>query len=376
MKATLPNKTPFDQEDNSLFLRLFPVPKFLKMPSIGLDISDQSVRFLELIPKDGENGSFSIGRFGNRDIPAGVVVSGEIAKPNVLRDILKEIKKEFGLHFVRVSLPEEKVYLFKTSVPHGSVEEIRSNIEFQLEDNVPLSPAEVIFDFDPIKVNVAEAANIDVSVSVMPENVVQSYADVIESSGLTPLSFEIEVQAIARSVVPISDLGTFMIVDFGKTRSGISIKSEGVIRYTSTFDMGGNSLVAALQKVFAISEEEAEKIKKEKGLAKNYENKEVFNALLASVSVLRDEISRHYIYWHNSKDREGKDSEHIQKIILCGGDSNLIGLVDYLSSSLRMSVELANVWANVMDFEKNIPPISFSDSLRYATTVGLALRNS
>ncbi len=373
MKATLINKTIANQHDHDLFLRMFPVPKFLEMQSVGLDISYQSVRFLELLPKKE---GFTIGRFGNLDIPNGVVVSGELVKPEVLREILKDLKKKFGFRFVRVSLPEEKVYLFKTSIPRGSEEEMRSSIEFGLEDNVPLSPAEVIFDFDPIKANEAQSTNIEVSVSVMPGIIVQSYTELVETSGLIPLSFEIEAQAIARSLVPFGDLGTYMIVDFGKTRSGISIKSEGVVRYTSTLDIGGNLLCTALQKIFSIGEEEAEKIKKEKGLSKNFENKEVFNALLTPVSVLRDEISRHYIYWHNSKDREGRVPDQIQKIILCGGDANLIGLVDYLSSSLRMSVELGNVWTNVLDFEKTIPPIDFADSLRYATTVGLALRTS
>ena len=117
-------------------------------------------------------------------------------------------------------------------------------------------------------------------------------------------------------------------------------------------------------------------MKKEKGLTKSIENKEVFETLLMSISVLRDEISRHYIYWHNSKDKENQEPKHIEKIILCGGDANLMGLLPYLVSSLRIPVELANVWVNVTKFEAGIPQISFAQSLRYATTVGLALRNS
>jgi type IV pilus assembly protein PilM len=367
------DKVSANKKSKNLFLRLFPIPKLLEMPSIGLDISDQSVRFLELVP---EEGGFTIGRFGDRALPEGVVVSGEIIKTEVLRGVLGDLQKEFGLHFVRLSLPEEKVYLFKTSVLRGTLDEMRNNIEFQLEDNVPLSPAEVIFDFDPIRLEESKSTNIDVSVSVMPETIIRSYAETIEASGLVPLSFEIEAQAIARAVVPFGDLGTYMIVDFGKTRSGISIKSEGVIRYTSTLDIGGNSLVTALQKAFKVSEQEAEKIKIEKGLGKKYENKEVFETLLSSIAVLRDEISRHYIYWHNSRDKEGREPEHIVKVILCGGDSNLVGLIDYLSSSLRIPVEMANVWTNVLTFDKNIPQITFAESLRYATTIGLALRRT
>jgi len=63
----------------------------------------------------------------------------------------------------------------------------------------------------------------------------------------------------------------------------------------------------------------------------------------------------------------------IEKIILCGGDSNLIGLTDYLSVSMRHKVEVANVWINITNVEKNIPKIDFKKSLSFTTALGLAL---
>ncbi|NDF13372.1 MAG: hypothetical protein EB060_11240 [Proteobacteria bacterium] len=65
------------------------------------------------------------------------------------------VKKELGLSFVQVTLPEDKAYIFRTSIPKVSEAQVRQAIEFQLEENVPLSPAEAVFDFIVLPQNAA-----------------------------------------------------------------------------------------------------------------------------------------------------------------------------------------------------------------------------
>ena len=128
-----------------------------------------------------------------------------------------------------------------------------------------------------------------------------------------------------------------------------------------------------IQKSFGGSLSEAEKMKQDYGLSRNAPNKEMFPVLLNSVSVLRDEIVKHLLYWQTHKDEEGKDHPPIKKILLTGGDSNLIGLPEYLSASTRAPVELADVWVNIADTKKYVPEINFNKSLTFAAALGLAL---
>ena len=134
-------------------------------------------------------------------------------------------------------------------------------------------------------------------------------------------------------------------------------------------------LTGMIEKNFKVSFEEAEKMKKTYGLQRNVANKEIFAVLLNSVSILRDEVVKHFLYWHTHPDEEGKNNPPIKKIILCGGDSNLIGLPDYLSVSLKSKVEMANVWVNVLDSKKEVPEINLKQALSFAAAVGLALGN-
>lgn len=352
----------------SKFYQFFPPPQFLQMPAVGLDISDASMRFVELIEK---RNSFIIGRFGERAIPRGIIESGEVKKPADLRAIFIDIKKAYNLEFVSVSLPEEKAYLFDLRLPVMKLDGVRGAIELALEEHVPIKADEALFDYDIVK---EDENNINVSVSVVPRALVDGYLEAFEGSGIIPIAFEVETHSVARSVIPEEDKGTFMAVDLGKTRTGISVISEGVVQFTSTVPVGGETLTSSISKNLKISYDEAEKIKREKGLSGNNADEDLALALMSTVSALREEISKHQAYWEEHVDSYGKKRPPIQKIYLCGGDATLPGLKEFLSTGISIPVSPANVMVNVNTLEDYIPEINFNDSLRYSTALGLALR--
>ena len=349
------------------FNRFFPTPRFLMTPSFGLDISDESLKFVELIP--AKNG-IRMGRYGERKIPVGIIESGKIKDSKRLEQVLLSLKKEEGFRFVRVSLPEEQVYLFRLRLDKAGLINVREGIELSLEEYIPISAQDAIFDYELIN---EDSKSLEVQVASIPKNIIENYLAVFRNSQISVQSFELEAQAISRAVVKKGDLETYMIVDFGQTRTGIFIVSRGIVMFTSTLDVGGMMLTNMIQKNFNVNFEEAEKMKKKFGLQRNTENREMFSVILNIVSVLRDEIVKHFLYWQTHKDEEGKDYPIIKKIILCGGDASLMGLSEYFSISVKNKVEMANVWINIIDTEKYIPEITFNRSLTFAAALGLAL---
>jgi type IV pilus assembly protein PilM len=349
--------------------RFFPVPKFLELPSFGLDVSDESIKYIELIKtKDG----IKVNRYGEIKIPAGIIESGKIKDPQKMEGFLISLREKEGLKSVRVSLPEEQVYLFNLKLEKGGLENLREGIELSLEEYIPIPAQDAIFDYELLS---EDEQNLKLQVAAISKNVIGEYLSVFRNSKIIVESFELEAQAIARAVIKKGDLETYMIVDFGKKRTGIFIVSQGVVIFTSTLDVGGAVITAMIEKDFKINFEEAEKKKREYGLRHSATNTEVFSVLLNGVSILRDEIVKHFLYWHTHKDEEGKDRPPIKKVILCGGDSNLTGLAEYFSVSMKTTVEMANVWINITDTEKFIPDIVFNQSLAFAAALGLALGN-
>ena len=315
-------------------------------------------------------------RFGQKSIPDGVLAYGEIKDRRALVAIYRDLAREQNLQFVRCSLPEEKAYVFKTEVPALKANETRENILFQIEENVPLKSTDVVFDYVLLPSRIDMPSEIrEAVVSVFPRNIVDEYVSLYDEVGLIPISLEMEADALARALVSRTDSGCYMIVDFGQQRTGLSIVERGAVQFTSTVDVGGNLLTAAIAKQYNVSIEEAEQIKREETFVGHGVHREFFASLMNSVSALSDEMNRHYVYWHTHSDKKGKKLPLIQKIILCGGDANLGGLAEHLSLMLKAKVELGNVWTNILSVEDTIPEISFAASLSYATALGLSLRD-
>ena len=344
----------------------FPTPSYLAMNSFAIDISDQSIKYGELL---ATSEGLQLGRFGKEKIPPGVVVSGKIEDQDKLVAILKQLKEKEHLGFVRVSLPEEQMYLFTLLLPKASDKELRDIILLQIEEKIPLKAVDTVFEYDIIS---KSDVNTLVLVSAIATSTVDGYLSSFEKAGLSSLSFELEAQAIARSVIPKDDKEPTMIVDFGDTRTGVSIVHDGKVFFTTTLDMGGVNLTNMISKNFALPFEKAEEMKRSYGLdgISNIEN--IFPVILNEISVLRDELNKQYLYW-KSHDNCGISHDQINRIVLCGGDANLTGLSDYLEASMKIKVDHANAWVNISNMKNGVPNMSFEESLGYVTVLGLAL---
>lgn len=361
------------KKEKSLYKRFFPSPAFLTMPAVGVDVSDESIKFLGLTSKEGEKASIV---FGNEHLEKGAVVRGEIRDISKLIKVLEVVGSRIKTHFVRVSLPEQKAYFFTTQVPeNASHEQVLKLLEFKLEEHVPLSPKDAVVDYDCIP-HLSDSAqdHLDVGVTVYPKETIERYTEVFSKAGLFPLSFEIEAQAIERSVVPSGYRGTCMIVDFGETSTGLSVVSRGTLGFTSTLDIVGSDITSIIMKELNLKKSEVTKIKNTVGVAGDSDNKSMTEQLLKKVDELAAEIKRHYAYWETrSKDEEGV-KEQVERVVLCGGNANIHGLPEYLEHVLNIPVDRANVWQNALSFDEEIPDMSYELSLSYATAVGLAMR--
>jgi type IV pilus assembly protein PilM len=353
--------------------RYFPLPKYLTMQNVGIEISPLAVRFIEIL-RDKED--FRVGRFGHERLKNVFTIGDETSMKEV-RDILAKWKKEHGLNFVEVGLPEEKAYLFRTEIPSGTHEEMRAAIEFNLEENVPINPTEAIFDYRII--SQADEDKMAVAVTVLPTDIINTYLSLFEEVGMTPLSFLIEAQALAKAVIKREDRGTYFIINIGEIKTGLFVVSEGSVQFTSTLPLGGQDFTKALMKQFNISKEEADDVKKNQGFGHKQGDGEVFGAIISTASAFKEEIEKIYVYWHTHQERKSDASAdqnspaNAKKILLSGKDALMTGFKEYISQSLKLETEIVNVWTNVSTFDNYIPPIPAREALDFGRAIGLAL---
>lgn len=357
---------------NGLFHKLFPLPRYLERRATGIDISDRSIKYCDLAPGGKQ---LKLERFGEIALPVGVVESGQVKNRPALIEALTELRNRLGVVYVAVALPEEQAFIVKLTLPAMPRANLRQSIELQLEEYVPLPADSLVFDYDIVHGVTSDHNNYDLIISVFPKLLITDYFVAVTAAGLVPVSFEIEAQAVARALIPGGENQLNLVVDFGKTRTGFFIVDGGKVVATSTVaSVGGEMVTATIQKNLGLSYEAAEHLKIERGILQSRDNRLLLFALIPVVSVLRDEINKFVSYW-NTHSETGNGDKHLHKIILCGGQSTLPGLIEYLSSSLGLKVELGDVWANIVPKLTKVPPIKFNDSFKYATALGLALRN-
>src|SRR3989344_1276583 len=245
--------------NQNTFLDRFPIPRYLKIPALGLDISDRSLKYVELEKK---NGAMSVSRFGQRLIPDGIIERGEIKDRTRIPQVLASFKEEIKTDNIIVSLPEEKAFLIQITVPAINADKIKSVLELQIEEYVPLKAEEIIFDYTVLKI---DEQVITLNVTAYPSALIYSYRDAFKEAGFMVIAFEMEMQAAARAVVPIDDQHTSLIIDFGKTRTTLAIMDEGQVKFASTIAIAGEGLTHALVNSLKIDIFRAETLKKERG---------------------------------------------------------------------------------------------------------------
>ncbi len=351
------------------FTRAFPAPRYLTMPAIGIDISDYAIKHIELCVNKGR---VELGAYGRVDLPVDVIDRGEIKDTETIVRLLRRIKDDNDFHFAHVALPEEHAYLFQMNVKKSGDDELEQMIEFHLKENVPIDASEALFDYSVIN---ETKSNYELNVSVYPASIAMQYISVVEEAGFQILSVEIEGQATARTLVPENDKNSLLIVDIGRNDASLAISAGGNVTFTANMETGGDYFTRAIARGLDISFQEAEMLKRKNGFCDTRDNEYVFNVLLPVISKFTETVHKHLMYWHMHMNSDNSSTREVSRVLIVGGNANIVGLAEYLEAVLGVPVMVGDVWNKLFSYEEYIPKMHKNESLEYTTAIGLALRS-
>ncbi|MFZ2048869.1 MAG: pilus assembly protein PilM [Minisyncoccia bacterium] len=319
------------------FFDFFPTPRFLELSKVGVAFSDQNIHLVEF-KKSHRAGDLSIDHYNAVALLTGVILGGYIYEQEALVKALRDLKSKHSFDYVRATLPEEKAYLFTTEVDKEPFDSLRDRVAFIIEENVPVSLAESVFDFEIIG-NIKDKEQIRVAVSVLPLKAVETYIHVFEAAGITPVSFDVESQALARAIVPNGDERTQLIVNLEENKTGLYVVEDEIVQFSSTPAFGA--------------------VKDENG----------YRDLLA----LKSEMRKVFAFWNTKLGIDGAPGKKIEKILIAGRGAKDDNFVSALMEDMDIEYEVANVWVNAFSLFGDLPDISFEESLAYGVSVGVAL---
>ena len=370
----------------------------LKPEAFGLDISDFSLKIVKL----KKRGKFlTMASFLEQEIASGMIKEGEIKDGDGLAKIIKEalpkVKgQKLRTKYVVASLPEEKAFLQVIQLPKMPQEDLKSAVIYEAENYVPLPIEEVYLDSQIVPPLHDHLDHLDVLIAALPKKIVDPYLACLKRAGLYPMALEIESLAIARALIKkeISPFPT-LLIDLGASRTSFIIFSGYSLRFTSSIPVSSKQFTESISKTLNVDSKKSEELKIKYGLnaeekvilrkkTKDHQfdkeivgNKRIFEALIPPLTDLVEQIKKCLSFYqtHAFHEHLSDGKKEVEKIFISGGGANLKGLSDFLSGELKIPVALANPWINILPEPlKEVPQLSFEESLKYTTTLGLALR--
>jgi cell division ATPase FtsA len=192
------------------------------------------------------------------------------------------------------------------------------------------------------------------------------YRSIVSQCGLNASFFEIEIFSSIRANFE-HELSPVLLIDFGASRTKLSIVEFGLVKGYHTIDRGGADITNSISKSLSIPFGEAEKMKKDFGFFGNPAEKSFSDIIKVHIDYIFSEANNVLLGY------EKKYNRTISKVIFTGGGSLLKGLKEMAINNFRAEIEIGHPFSKV-----GAPP--FLDKVlesigpEFAVALGLALR--
>ena len=316
----------------------------------SLDIGSDSIKVVQI--RETPRGAALL-KAGCAELNVSPTMDSQEGNEEVIQKV-KQLWKELKIKTkqVRLVISDPNIYSRHINVPRVVEEELTKAIKWQAEKYVPFSIDEAIVDYQLLGTQVKENDNeMEIVLVAVEQNIVNKYLSALKALKIMPSVLDYSPFAVAKAVIKnhtIGDEEILPIIDIGaETSSIVIIKGEGLV-LTRNIRLAGKHLTEAISEAMDVDQAEAETIKREFDLfPAESEDKEkqadIFSGIETVLSAFVSQVNRSFAYCE-----EEYLLENIQKVILCGGGAKLKGLDTYLSQKLKLPVERASPFKNII----------------------------
>ncbi|MBI2265751.1 MAG: type IV pilus assembly protein PilM [Armatimonadetes bacterium] len=350
----------------------------------GLDIGASTTKIIQLAAS-GNN--VQLVKVGLCPTPSMAIKDGVIVEPAQVSESIKQLLASQGIAVKRVvsAVTGQSVVIRPIVMPAMTEKELQSAIKFGAEQYLPypVSDAQITGHIlqKPIP---GDEKNMEVLLMGAPKEMVRSAEGVISQAGLQSEAIELEPLALLRTLNFIfgsqAMQQTVALINLGASSSSINIYKGGVPKHNRTISVAGNSFTKVIGQSLNLSFDEAEKLKKEKGVIRletdttQYppQTMRIFSVITSVLTELVTEIQRSFDYY-----RSRYRGESVDLIILSGGTAKFKNIDKYLAGELGITVELVNPFQKISP--AGVPGFSPDELTELGSmllvVLGLAARN-
>ncbi len=234
---------------------------FGKKPGLGIDISSDAIRAIELLPTAD---SYTVARVASVTLPKKLIVDDEITDLEGLTKALIQLRKQSGTAVKQVVAAVSGSQAISKQVLMASDlddEAISEKIETEAEALIPFPIAEVRYDFESLGEHATMAGQQRVLVTATRTISVDTRVQALEDAGFKTQVMDVDNQAILRAcdhLLPqlapeiAASPHPILVLDIGYAAVQIIVIQQGEVIFTRYQSGGLNNLLGAIDNDGAI----------------------------------------------------------------------------------------------------------------------------
>ncbi len=307
----------------------------------GLDIGTSAIRLVQL---QGSGRSKSLIRYAHVPIDSKVAMSDSKADQQKLVQAIHDLLLQARVtsHHVAVGIPSQRVFTTIVDIDRMSPSEIAHSIELQADSLIPTPIAESKLDWAVLGDSPKDKNKVEVLLSSVTNEYIESRLDMLESIGLNVIAFEPDMMALTRAVIPADATTPQMVVDLGFKATDIVVSYNGTPRLARTIPTGMEAIIKSAAQNLNIDDKQANQFVNKFGLGKDKLEGQIYNAISGTVEILVSEIEKSIKFFQSRY-----TSVRIDRIIVTGSASSLPEFPLFIANKFGLNVEIGNAWRNV-----------------------------
>lgn len=335
----------------------------------GLDIGTTAVRMVQL----GGNGPVkSLVKYGYVPIDIKMAQSDSTGDQQKLLESVTQLLSQarIATRNVVVGLPSQRVFTTVIDFDRLSPDELGKSIQLQADSLIPTPLAESTLDWALLGDSPVDKNKVEVLLTSVNNDFVESRLDMLESVGLNVIGFEPDNLALSRAIFAPDATTPQMVLDVGNSSTDLVISLNGAPRITRAIPTGTDAIIKAAMQNLSIDNKQAEQFVFKFGLSKDKLEGQVHQAILGTVDILMTEVDKSIKFFQK---RYGEIAR-LERIIVTGGAATLPEFPLYLANKFNISVEIGNAWRNV-SFASDRQNELMALSNHFGVAAGLAERD-
>lgn len=307
----------------------------------ALDIGTTAIRLVEL---RGHAPVKTLVKYAYIPVDIKLTMSDAKADQQKLAQIIRELvtKSQVMSRNVAVGLPSNKVFTTVVDIERLAPNELNSTIRYQADSLIPTPLADSKLDWAMLGDSPVDKTKVEVLLSSINNNFVESRLDMLESIGLNVIAFEPDNLALARALTGPEDTTPQMVLDIGSRSTDLVIVANGAPRLTRSIPTGTEAIIKSAVQNLGVDTKQAEQFVFKFGLTKGKLEGQVYQAIVGTVDLLVGELEKSIKFY-----QARYQGQKVDKIIVTGGASALPEFPLHIANKFGLKVEIGNAWRNV-----------------------------